>query len=65
MEHYAGRLAVSSDGMVWRLCADHGRKQETGGDDDGKASQAPRSLRRYDGRPRAARPRFEKLIRGT
>jgi hypothetical protein len=29
------RFAVSSDGIVWRLCADHGRKQETG-DNNGK-----------------------------
>ena len=55
MEHYAGRLAVSSDGMVWRLCADHGRKQETGDDDNGSGLEAPRSLRRYEGRARAAR----------
>jgi hypothetical protein len=27
---------MSTYGMVWRLCADHGRKQETGGDDSGK-----------------------------
>jgi hypothetical protein len=31
--------------MVWRLYADHGRKQETSDEDNGIESQAPRSLR--------------------
>jgi len=41
--------------MMWRLRADHGRKQETGDDDNGSGLEAPRSLRRYEGRARAAR----------
>jgi hypothetical protein len=46
---FLDRLAVSSDSMVWRPHVDQRRKQETGGDDNGKASQAPRSLRRCEG----------------
>jgi len=51
--------------MVWRLYADHGRKQETGDDDNENELQAPRSLQRTEQRARAARQRLEKLIRGT
>lgn len=43
--------------MVWRPRVDHGRKHETGDEDDGKGMKAPRSLRRYERRARAARQR--------
>ena len=60
------RLAVSSDGMMWRPCASttDGSKRPAAKTTE-TDSRAPRSLRRNDGRARAARRRLEKLIRGT
>jgi hypothetical protein len=50
--------------MVWRLRADHGRKHEAGGDDNGTRLKAPRSLRRYEGRAHAARQTLWMCRRG-